>query len=233
MSVLQIDLSQRDSLSALVYNQVRDEIMNGLWKPGSRLTIRGQAERFNISSTPVREAMLQLASEKALLLETRSFSIPILTEKEFLEIRKIRVALERLLVEEAITGPDRKLAEELFALHEKLIAAKAERDFRTVMIQNQRFHFQLYERANMPETVAIVRSLWTRSGPYQHSLYLRHPPIEPEKHDHLRVCAAVRSGDAFAAAQAVVDDITLRGVRIQDQHYSTFYDALRPIDPAQ
>lgn len=227
MVTIQVDLSHRDSLATLAYNQLRDEIMSGMWKPGERLTIRGQAERFKISPTPVREAMLQLASEKALLLETRSFSIPVLSEEEFVEIRKIRVALENLLLKEAVSRPDPHFAKELASIHERLITAKENRDFRTVMAENRRFHFRLYERAGMPEALAIVRSLWTRTGPYQHSLYLKHPPIDPEKHDHLRVIAAIQAGDAEEAAVAIVDDITLRGVRIQDVEYSTFHDAIR------
>jgi len=226
MREAKIDFSNRDSLSTLAYNQLRDEIISGLWKPGERLTIRGQADRFGISPTPVREAMLQLASEKALLLGSRSFSIPVLTEAEFIELRKIRASLEYLLTKEAIQNPDQGLATRLAGIHEKLISAKQEKDFSRVMIENRRFHFALYEQAGMPEALSIVRGLWTRSGPYQHSLYLRHPPIEPQKHDHLRVLKAIESGDGEAAAQSIVDDITLRGVRIHDASYSTFHDAI-------
>lgn len=222
-----VDLSQRDSLARLAYNQLRDEIISGLWKPGEKISIRQEAERFCISVTPVREAMLQLAAEQTLRLEPRSFSIPVLTKEEFLEIRKIRSALEHLLTLEAVQRPDPTLADTLDAIHNRLIAAKQAGDFRTVMIENRRFHFTLYDKADLPQACAMVKTLWARSGPYQHSLYLKHPAVDPATHDHLRVCRAVAVGDANEAAAAIVEDITLRGVRLEDRHYSTFDDALQ------
>lgn len=227
MALESVDLSQNESLSRRAYNHLREEIMSGLWKPGERISIRRQAERFHISATPVREAMLQLTAEQALRLETRSFSVPVLSKQEFLEIRKIRSALEHLLTMEAVRKPDAALAETLSAIHSRLIDAKQSGDFRTVMIENRRFHFTVYERAELPQAFTMVKNLWARSGPYQHSLYLRRPAIEPDAHDHLRVIRAIETGNAEAAASAIVEDITLRGVRMDDQQYSTFEDARR------
>lgn len=209
------DLSNRDSLARLVYRRLREEIMSGLWKPGERLTIREQAERFRISPTPVREAMLQLTGEGALTLGARTFSVRQLTKGEFLEVRKIRASLEGLLTREAVAGPNPALADELAELHRELIEAKRDQQFETVMIKNRLFHFRIYDAARMPQALDLVESLWTRAGPYQHSLYSVTEAQDPAHHDHLRAIDAVRRGDADAAVQAIVDDITLRGIQAE------------------
>ncbi|UOM33276.1 GntR family transcriptional regulator [Acuticoccus sp. I52.16.1] len=211
-----IDLSHRDNLSQLIYAQLRNEIIGGQWHPAAKLSIRQQAQRFRVSVTPVREALLQLASEKALVLEPRSFRVPVLSRAEFIEIRKARVALEGLLAGEAVVQPDAAFAGRLAALHEELIGAKLAGRYDVVMQRNRDFHFSLYEKASMPQVVSIVEGLWAQTGPYQHSLYRRETAVPADTHDHLRVIQAVRRGDAALAARAVVDDITLRGVRLEE-----------------
>lgn len=211
-----IDLSHRDNLSQLIYAQLRNEIIGGQWHPAAKLSIRQQAQRFRVSVTPVREALLQLTSEKALVLEPRSFRVPILSRAAFIEVRKARVALEDLLTREAVVQPDAAFADQLAAMHQELIEAKQTGRYGLVMQRNRDFHFSLYAKASMPQVVSIVEGLWAQTGPYQHSLYSREPPLPADTHDHLRVIEAVRRGDADQAARAVVDDITLRGVRLEE-----------------
>lgn len=212
----ELDLSKRESLSDLVYARLREEIMSGLWRPGERLTIRGQAERFRTSPTPVRDAMLQLAGEQALTLAPRSFRIPTLTKAQFVEIRKMRVALETLAAGEAAALAPAGLADELAAIHEELAAAKAAGDSRSTMILNRRFHFTLYAGADLPQCLDTIKALWARTAPYQFNLYLHPRPQPPETHEHLRIVEGLRRGDARQVVEAVRLDITERSTPIDD-----------------
>lgn len=49
-----------ESLTDLVYERIRDAIINRVVAPGSRVTEAGLAEQLNVSKTPVREALLKL-----------------------------------------------------------------------------------------------------------------------------------------------------------------------------
>lgn len=210
-----IDLSRHDNLSQLVYQELLQEIMGGAWKPSEQISVRTQAERFCVSTTPVRDALLKLRSENILLSERRSFRIPPLTREEFAETRLMRVALETLLSRQAAMAIDKDTMRQLTRLHEQLLTAKRKRDFRTVMDVNRQFHFTLYELARMPHALSIVRTLWARTGPYQHGLYLRDEGPREENHDHLRVLEGLRNGDVELVAQAIADDITLRSVKFE------------------
>lgn len=211
-----LDLSKHESLSELVYARLREEIMSGLWRPGERLTIRSQAGRFRTSPTPVRDAMLQLASEQALRLAPRSFRVPTLSKSQFIEIRKMRVALETLAAAEAAARAPSGFADELAAIHEELARVKSAGNVRSTMILNRRFHFTLYAGAAMPQCLNVIESLWARAAPYMHNLYLRRPPQAPETHEHLRIIEGVRRGDASLASEAVRLDITERSTPVDD-----------------
>jgi len=53
----------RQSLQASVLERLRQEIIEGVWRPGVRLQERILCERFGISRSPLRETFQVLASE--------------------------------------------------------------------------------------------------------------------------------------------------------------------------
>lgn len=220
LDVEDVDLSRRASLSDLVYARLREEIMSGLWRPGDRLTIRGQAARFRTSPTPVRDAMLQLAGEQALTLAPRSFRVPTMAKGRFMEIRKMRVALETMAAEEAAAVAPFSVADDLDAIHEELARVKAGGDARNTMILNRHFHFTLYAGAGMPQCLDAIKALWARAAPYQHYLYVRPCPQTPETHEHLRIIEALRRRDGALAREAVRLDITVRSTPINDDLFA-------------
>src|ERR1700716_2927871 len=61
MYVVELALHTRpESLSEVVYETIRDAIVNRTIPPGVRVTEAGLAKQLNVSKTPVREALLRL-----------------------------------------------------------------------------------------------------------------------------------------------------------------------------
>jgi DNA-binding GntR family transcriptional regulator len=54
---------ERSSLQADVVTKLREELVDGVWRPGVRLQERLLCERYGISRSPLREAFQVLASE--------------------------------------------------------------------------------------------------------------------------------------------------------------------------
>jgi DNA-binding GntR family transcriptional regulator len=89
-------------LGSGIYELLREALITGRFQPDDRLRIRDLAEQLGTSVTPVRDAILQLAKEQALILKTpRDIRVPILTAAQYGEIRSIRLALEGLAAETA------------------------------------------------------------------------------------------------------------------------------------
>ncbi len=75
-----------------MYGTLRESLATGRFKPDARLRIRELAEQLGTSVTPARDAILQLASEGALVLRSpRDIRVPVLSVERYLEIRAIRV----------------------------------------------------------------------------------------------------------------------------------------------
>jgi DNA-binding GntR family transcriptional regulator len=88
------------SLQARALDRLRDEIINGVWKPGERLQERTLCQRFGISRSPLREAYQVLAAEGLLELpRNRGAIVASPTLADILEHHVLLEALETLAIE--------------------------------------------------------------------------------------------------------------------------------------
>ena len=88
-----------------------------------------------------------------------------------------------------------------------MVAAKQRGDYRTTLRLNRDFHFGAYRMSGRPELLAIIESLWTRTGPYLNLLYGRARPGAIERHEHDDMIAALRGRDGAGAERALAQDL--------------------------
>jgi DNA-binding GntR family transcriptional regulator len=181
--------------------------LEGRLHPHQRLKIRDLAAAMNVSETPVREAVMQLVRERALVLQTsKSLTVPRLSVSQFLELRRIRLELEGLAAAEAAVRVTDEIIRDLELLHERLLAWENLTDPRDAVRLNWRFHDLIYRTAEMPELLNLIEGLWLRTGPLLAYQYPHAKPSYPGRHRHLDMIDALRARDAAAARAAVWAD---------------------------
>lgn len=206
----------KENLSEQAYLELRGALMRGQLRPGERLRLRPMSARFGISPTPMREALLRLASEKALTLDARGTAVvPQLTLDELLEIRSIRVDLEGRAAASAAVRASREEIAGLAEIHERISACHATADFATAVDLNTEFHLAVCRLGGMPILYGIVEQLWVRCGPILSHLYDSGLP-DWEPHPHLSVIAALERRDAEGARDAMRFDIEHGGQGLLD-----------------
>src|SRR5271163_3805682 len=85
------------TLNDRAYGELRKGLISGTFRPGQVLVIRTLAEAYGISTTPVREALQRLVAERLLEMQSnRSIAVPYLSVEKFVELVRIRTALEGL-----------------------------------------------------------------------------------------------------------------------------------------
>ena len=82
------------ALGDLVYNSLQTHLRSGAVAAGKPLQEEYVAEMLGVSRTPVREAMMRLASEGLLSTEGRSFVVPELTRSDVDYIYEVRFLIE-------------------------------------------------------------------------------------------------------------------------------------------
>ena len=151
------------SKSDMVTDVLRELITDRQLSPGTPLRQRDLAEQFDVSYTPVREALRRLESEGLVVTDVHRGATVARTESEELEENyRILAALEALAGSLAVAKmTDGDLAE-IEALYREVAAGRPD-DERLAEL-NRQFHFRVYECARSPMLLLLMRLLW-RSFP--------------------------------------------------------------------
>ncbi len=201
-------LSAHDRL----YRTLRQQVMHGELAPGQALTLRGLAEQYGMSVTPVREALQRLVAEGALTLSSSGrVSTPELSPDRIEELAAIRAMLEPELASRALPRAHFALIDRLAAINALNAEAVARADAVAYVRTNLEFHRTLYLRAQAPAMLAICETVWLQLGPTMRALYARLRRNEPPQH-HRLILAALRAGDEPGLRLAVRTDVT-QGLR--------------------
>jgi DNA-binding GntR family transcriptional regulator len=186
------------SKSDMVTDALRELITDGQLSPGTPLRQRQLAEQFDVSYTPVREALRRLESEGLVVTDVhRGASVARAESEELEENYRILAALESLagsLAVSKMTDNDMAEVEDLY----QQVAACDPDDDRLAEL-NRRFHFRVYECARSPMLLLLMRLLW-RSFP-------RGPqagrPHAESVQQHARLLTALRHRDEEQVAALI------------------------------
>jgi len=146
-----------------VYARLRQEIAGGGFRPGERIREKPLAERWQVSRTPIREALLRLEAEGVVICNSRrSYNVRILTVQNVREIYETLGLLEGAVAAAAAPRLTPADLDELERLNRRMDAAAAEADLQAFGGWNRSFHdvFILkLENGTLRETCTLVRSL--------------------------------------------------------------------------
>jgi DNA-binding GntR family transcriptional regulator len=101
------EVSEMDGRSQLAYRLIRRAIAEGEFEPGSRLVEQRIGEMFDLSRTPVREALRALAADGLVTIErNRGAIVATMSETDIRDQYELRARLESLAAERAATRMD-------------------------------------------------------------------------------------------------------------------------------
>ena len=198
-------------------DQLEQDIVTGHFKPGERLDEQSLAKRFGVSRTPIREALMQLASIGIVDLQPhRGAFIASLSLKEIIERFEMMAALEGMcgaLAARRITDEQRS---NLVEAHKACDEAAKNGSIDAYYYANKRFHQAIYDACNNAYLVEQTRQLQTRLQPYRRlQLRARHR-VSNSLNEHQSIVEAILDGDSAKAEQHLREHILIQGERLTD-----------------
>ena len=190
------------TVSALVCERLRAEIVSGDLEPGARLRQVELATRFGVSTTPVREALALLQQEGLVRLHPQRGAVVFLpTPADLREHYAIRGALEALAAERAAEAFEAAWAPPLEALLDEMRTGPAADRYLEL---NQRFHAELYARSGLHKLVELIVAHRDASSAYLR-IYRSDDefPVARLDAEHTAILDACLRRDASGAARAV------------------------------
>jgi DNA-binding GntR family transcriptional regulator len=186
---------------------LRERIIAGTFVRGQRLKQAEIARQLNLSITPVREALRLLEAEGYVRVSSHRGAVvaPFQVDQAD-ELYDLRLILEGKLTAAAAKRMTDDAFHALTLLQEEMRAATERGDRQGIRGGNFRFHFRLYELADLPHTLEFVRVLWAKYPFDLLGAIPGRPPLVLDEHAVL--LDALRLRDARLALRAMQAHIT-------------------------
>ncbi|MHB1133988.1 MAG: GntR family transcriptional regulator [Chloroflexota bacterium] len=197
-------IQRQRQLSETVYEQLKDAIVENVLSPGQRLVEASLAEKFGVSTTPVREALARLEREGLVeLLPARGALVATLTPEDFVEILTFRELLEahaaRLAAQRRDAATTARLAE-LVEACEPLVAGRDQRGYGRLVAE---LHRAIVQSSGNRRLIRVFDTLYDQSRIIRWRAF--NLPGRPDvgHQEHRQIVAAIAAGDADAAERLV------------------------------
>src|SRR5215218_253409 len=198
-------------------DRLEQDIITGALRPGERLDEQGLAARFGVSRTPIREALMQLASTGLVTLQARRGAfVASLSLKEIIERFEVMAALEGAcgaLAARRITDEERR---ELLEAHEACAREASGGSSDAYYYANERFHHVVYAACHNAFLAEEARQLHDRLKPYRRLQLRARSRVAGSPAEHQRIVDAILAGDGAGAERLLKDHILIQGERLAD-----------------
>lgn len=172
----------RASAGERVTCELRMQIISGMIESGAILSENKLAQDYNVSRSPIREALKILASENMIRLERMGAVVIGLKEKEIEEIYDVRLLIETFVFERLVKIETSELVRELSKILEMMKIAIKYKDADEFSYQDVLFHETIIRAINH----SYILMIWNNAKPVMESLILLSMRMRfEEKYDDL------------------------------------------------
>lgn len=200
-----VQFSSESTLAQQCYEQLQQEIIEGVLKPGQKLKVDPIKQRFSIGQSPVREALSRLVSFGLVTAEdNKGFRVAPISEADIRDTYATFSAIENLALKLAIErGDDAWAAGIVGALYQlALIETKKEiGPYALWAERNYNFHVALIAGCDSPLLLDIRRALYMKFDRYcRMSYHLSKNELVINHEEHKKLAQAVLDRDMSTAA---------------------------------
>ncbi|NEE00218.1 GntR family transcriptional regulator [Phytoactinopolyspora halotolerans] len=186
---------RRTSLREQVAEALRAAVVSGEMKPGQVYSAPALAARFEVSATPVREAMLDLAKQGLIeVVPNKGFHVTAVSDGELDQITEIRLLLEPPAAARAAERATAEQVRALFPLAQAIVDAAADADLIRYIEADTEFHRRLLELGGNLRLVAVVTELRARTRLYGLAGLAERGLLEASAKEHVTMCDHVAAG---------------------------------------
>ncbi|MDX1636027.1 MAG: GntR family transcriptional regulator [Marinobacter sp.] len=199
-------------------DSLENDIINGRFAPGERLDPEALEKAFNVSRTPIREAIQQLtASGLVVVVPKKGTFVAKIGVDQLVEMFEVMAELEGMCGRLAAR---RISAEELVELKQALARCEASvtegEGPDEYYYENEVFHQCIYSASHNAFLANEVQQLKQRLKPYRRlQLRVRHR-MARSLQEHRDIYRAIEAGNAAAAEEAMRQHVLIQGERFSD-----------------
>ncbi|QCT75843.1 GntR family transcriptional regulator [Macrococcoides canis] len=186
-----------DKSTNSLYHQMRDDILNGVFKEQEKLTEAKLASQYNVSRTPIREVIRQLEFEY--LIKDNYINIP--DKEQIRNLFEMRKLIEAHSIKKAILLFQKSDIDEM----KGLIKIAREDNFEKTMIANQQFHEKIVSATKNPYLTSTYDQLNTVIYLFRKMVVEKERPMLLDEHEE--IVKAIEDRDEILAVQLLMEHL--------------------------
>lgn len=207
---------QAQSLKEQVYQGILNDILEGVYQPNSIINEKYLIERYEVSKTPIREALVHLCSEGILHNIPRvGYQIAMITPSEIVEMIEYRTIIEIGSLELCFDKITEEQLEELRALNAYAMTLVGSQNPKSHWRVNETFHKTLCSFSQnrfLQKSLEDAMNACTRiANQYFVKLWKDN---EKDDGNHFKLVQALEEHDFGKAKEILVLDIALMREKI-------------------
>lgn len=204
--------SDEGSATQRAYRTLRQLIVTGDLKPGSKLKIETLRQRLDTGASPIREALSLLTSDKLVdRIDQRGFRTAEISAENFKEILLLRCTLEELALRESIDHASEAWEERVVLSHHRMQRAKGG-ELANFEELHKKFHMALIGNAPSPILLQFCSQLYDLNIRYR---FLAGSALDYQRRDvedeHTGILQAAIARDADTASERLLRHYNLTG----------------------
>lgn len=183
----------------LVFNNLKDTIISGFFRPGESLSEREIAKTLGVSRTPVREAFQRLEKEGIVIYTpNKGVTIPTFSIKQLKDIYHVREHMEGLSARLLAENQDKNVLE---LMREKVKNAAKEHNIKKQAVINGEFHQLMASSSENPYLINIFQTLQSKINLIRSTSLSYQDRLKTNNIEHIQICDAIESGNGDLAEQ--------------------------------
>jgi len=191
-----------------IYEILKEEIINGDFKPGERIYENKIAQKFCVSRSPIREALRILEQDELVVLSQNRLIVNPMGYKDIEEVYECRMAVEPFAARLAVQNINEETILKLEELIETAKNYHKNKLFSEIVDTNTEFHDIIIKMCGNNRLITIsdrLRSLSLLSRRTEFKTFQRDDNYLTE---HMDILNALRKRDGEAAERALRDHIS-------------------------
>jgi GntR family carbon starvation induced transcriptional regulator len=201
---------EKATSATLVYHELKRDLLRGLHEPGSKLQVEATAQRYGVTTNPMREALNRLAAERLIDREDqRGFSVPALSLDHFRELVKTRCWLEGKALAESIAHRTEAWEDAIVLSLHRLVRTQfaagaplnVEVDNSLWEVRHRQFHLALIANCGSRWLLRFCEELMDQAERYRYISDIRSYPSRDSANEHRLIAEATIAGEVELAVE--------------------------------
>lgn len=196
-------------------SQITHDISSGVLRPGDQLDESVLSDRFEVSRTPIREAISVMVNNG--LLETRPRKgafVRVLTPEELLDLFEVAAELEAMACRLAAGSLTEDHAEAIKIQLDKCSKAVTSNDKKLYSISNLDFHDAIHKASRNKWLISQLKLTGIHLNAYRSIPYDIRGRLAKSVAEHEKIYQAILDGDEHNASDLMRNHMMLQGKRL-------------------